>query len=188
MVGRATRRRGGPARRRRRSGAPPRAGEPDVADAFLTRPLSRTLTRRVEDANLELGRRTYAEVFLTDARGEIVALSHRTSDYIQDDEDWWQRAVRDEVYTGDVEYDASAKTYSCDLCFAIRDREGALLGGAQGRPRDRRTRVHCAGSGRVPDGRPRAPRRLAHGGPAHHLQFVAGARSAGSARRALRGS
>ncbi|MFT5466162.1 MAG: two-component system sensor histidine kinase/response regulator [Verrucomicrobiales bacterium] len=61
----------------------------------------------------------FGEVFVTNAYGANVALSGRTSDYRQDDEEWWQLAARDGVFISDVELDRSSGIYSLDICVRI---------------------------------------------------------------------
>ena len=65
----------------------------------------------------------YAEIFITDARGRLVAATHKTSDYWQADEDWWQRASRvasPRYYGEGIHWDDSAGVYSVDICIPIR--------------------------------------------------------------------
>lgn len=67
----------------------------------------------------------FAEIFITDARGRLIATTEKTSDFAQADEDWWQRAWRAKFLTAEIDgiaYDASAGVYSVDLASPIRDR------------------------------------------------------------------
>jgi putative methionine-R-sulfoxide reductase with GAF domain len=62
------------------------------------------------------------EVFLTDKYGANIAVSNRTSDYNQADEAWWQTTYnngRGAVYIGDLDYDASSKTFSSDIAVPV---------------------------------------------------------------------
>jgi signal transduction histidine kinase len=70
----------------------------------------------------------YSEMFLTDKYGGVVAMTGRTSDYRQDDEEWWQRAKRDGSFVGDVGYDESAGVYSIDLAVPVEDKDGNFIG------------------------------------------------------------
>ncbi|MCS7221092.1 MAG: methyl-accepting chemotaxis protein [Anaerolineae bacterium] len=66
------------------------------------------------------------EVFVTDAQGLVVAMTGRTSDYLQSDEEWWQGAYnhgQGAVYISDVEYDDSTQTWALDIAVPIRDQE-----------------------------------------------------------------
>src|SRR5688572_14568097 len=57
----------------------------------------------------------FAETFFTDANGYNAAYSAKTSDFVQNDEDWWQGAWDDGLDVGDIEYDDSAQTFSSDI-------------------------------------------------------------------------
>ena len=58
------------------------------------------------------------EVFVTDRNGLNVAMTDRTSDYLQGDEAWWKEAYNNGaggVYVGEVEYDDSTKEYAMNV-------------------------------------------------------------------------
>ncbi|MEP2776750.1 MAG: response regulator [Luteolibacter sp.] len=74
------------------------------------------------------GHPVFGEVFLTNAYGGNVAQTGKTSDFQQNDEEWWQRAKEDGLYVGDVNFDESAGIYSMDICPRIDDAEGNFLG------------------------------------------------------------
>jgi signal transduction histidine kinase len=74
----------------------------------------------------------FAEVMVTDASGRLVAATHRTSDYFQADEPWWQlcwNGGRGRVLISDVVFDESAVppgaskrgALVADLCLPIYD-------------------------------------------------------------------
>jgi len=62
----------------------------------------------------------FAEMFVTESHGFNVLTSERPSDFVQNDEEWWQRAVEDGVYEGDAKYDSSAGTVSLEFDVAVR--------------------------------------------------------------------
>ena len=64
----------------------------------------------------------FAEVFFTDDMGFNVAMTNPTSDFVQSDEGWWQRAWSAGFSVGDVEFDASANVWAVDLSVRIQDR------------------------------------------------------------------
>jgi HAMP domain-containing protein len=70
----------------------------------------------------------YPEVFVTNKYGVNVFSTNRTSDYYQADEEWWQNAVRNDVYISPVEHDESADVDSIDIGIAVRDSDGLLIG------------------------------------------------------------
>ena len=62
----------------------------------------------------------FAEMFVTESHGLNVLTSERPSDFVQRDEDWWQRAVEDGVYEGDAKFDSSAGAVSFEFDVAVR--------------------------------------------------------------------
>jgi signal transduction histidine kinase len=67
-------------------------------------------------------------MFVTNRYGANVALSGKTTDYRQDDEDWWQYARGQGVYLTEVEYDRSADVYSTDVAVRVNEADGSFLG------------------------------------------------------------
>lgn len=63
----------------------------------------------------------FGEAILTDADGLVVAATNQTSDFVQRDEDWWEGAVADGVFTSDFRFDESADVFSLDLAIAVGD-------------------------------------------------------------------
>lgn len=70
----------------------------------------------------------YAEIFITNQYGANVAQSHKTSDYKQSDELWWQKAKQNGVFLSETGYDESAGVYSTDICIKILDENGNFIG------------------------------------------------------------
>ena len=68
----------------------------------------------------------FAELFFTESHGYNVLASDRTSDFVQSDEEWWQRAVKAGVYEGAPRYDSSAAVVSLEYDVAIRAPHGNL--------------------------------------------------------------
>src|SRR2546422_2178896 len=62
----------------------------------------------------------YAELFFTERHGYTVLSSGRTSDFVQSDEAWWQRAMADGLFEGAPQYDSSAAVLSLEYDVAIR--------------------------------------------------------------------
>jgi len=64
------------------------------------------------------------EVFVTDKKGLNIAMTDRTSDFLQGDEGWWKAAYADgtgKTFIDSVEYDESTKTYAMNIGVPIRD-------------------------------------------------------------------
>src|SRR5690606_2655986 len=56
----------------------------------------------------------YSEILVTDASGVVVAATNKTSDYIQSDEAWWQKARNlpaRAAWLQGISYDQSAKIH-----------------------------------------------------------------------------
>lgn len=84
---------------------------------ILENPLANTLraSRSVEGS--------FKEIFVTDVAGQVVAATNKTSDYMQGDEDWWQRAYHlgyGRLHLSGVNFDESAGVYSIDICVPIK--------------------------------------------------------------------
>jgi methyl-accepting chemotaxis protein len=62
----------------------------------------------------------FAEIIVTESHGFNVLASDRTSDFVQRDESWWQRAMADGSYEGDARYDSSSNAASLEFDVAIR--------------------------------------------------------------------
>jgi methyl-accepting chemotaxis protein len=69
-----------------------------------------------------------AEVFVTEEHGYVVASSERTSDFVQSDEEWWQRAMRGETWVSDATYDSSAASVVVEIATAVTSESGQRLG------------------------------------------------------------
>lgn len=63
----------------------------------------------------------FAEIFFTDVNGFNVALTNPTSDFVQSDENWWQRAFSQSFYASEVKYDNSAGVWAVEIAIRIDD-------------------------------------------------------------------
>lgn len=70
----------------------------------------------------------FAEVFLTDRHGFVVAGSGRTSDFVQRDETWWQEAFAGRDHVSVVENDESAGTVALSLSRPVLGPQGEAVG------------------------------------------------------------
>ncbi len=59
------------------------------------------------------------EIFVTDRNGYNVNVSNPTSDFVQRDETWWQRAYEDGLYIENLEYDESAEKVVFSICLSV---------------------------------------------------------------------
>ena len=70
-----------------------------------------------------------AELFFTEKYGLNVAFSNPTSDFVQRDEEWWQKGQSETQWVNEPGFDESANTFSVDVSQAIHDpNSGAFLG------------------------------------------------------------
>ncbi len=108
------------------------AGETERSRALLKElienPLARDLRARLRKLDEVSGYTVFGEVFLTNAWGANVSQTGRTSDYRQDDEEWWRLAREDGLYVGDVQFDESAEIFSIEICLRIDDENGGIVG------------------------------------------------------------
>ena len=70
----------------------------------------------------------YAEIFITNAYGANVAQSHKTTDFQQNDELWWQKAKQHGIYLSEGGHDESAGVYATDIAIKILDEDGNFIG------------------------------------------------------------
>jgi methyl-accepting chemotaxis protein len=66
------------------------------------------------------------EVFLTDKKGLNIAMTDRTSDYLQADENWWQAAFNNgkgQTFIDEVELDASTGVYAMNIGVPVFNRQ-----------------------------------------------------------------
>ena len=103
-------------------------GSTGLSDELLKNVLSRDLLATLRKLEELSGYPVLGEVFFTNAYGGNAALTGRTSDFRQDDEDWWQHAMNDGIYIGGVEFDESAQLYSIEICTRVEDDAGNFLG------------------------------------------------------------
>ncbi|MBN1991258.1 MAG: PAS domain S-box protein [Anaerolineae bacterium] len=70
----------------------------------------------------------FDEILVTNKYGANVAQTGKTSDYRQDDEEWWQKAQEQDFYVSNMEYDESTGTYGISMAVSIDDDGGNRLG------------------------------------------------------------
>ena len=95
---------------------------------LINNKLSRELREKLKFYEDKYGYKVFGEVFFTNKYGANVAQSGKTTDYRQDDEEWWQEAKKNGLFVRDVEYDESAGVYSTDIGIGIDDENGNFIG------------------------------------------------------------
>ena len=63
----------------------------------------------------------FTEIFITEKFGFNVVSSQQTSDFVQRDEAWWQRARSNDGYISEPSFDASTNAYSISIIRGIRE-------------------------------------------------------------------
>jgi len=66
----------------------------------------------------------FVEILATDASGQLVAATDKTTDFWQGDEEWWEATYNEgkgKPYMSDVNFDESAGIYSIDICIPVID-------------------------------------------------------------------
>ena len=98
-------------------------------DALVRERLNSELAHELENVKAVVP--DFAEVFLTDRYGGLVATSDRTSDYYQADEGWWQAAYNDgqgAVYIGTPELDESTGVIGINMAVPVYDQDDEIIG------------------------------------------------------------
>lgn len=99
-----------------------------VMNQSISNRLARELKEKKEYHEKKYRHRTFAEIFVTNKYGAVIAQTDRTTDYRQDDEEWWQKAKTDGTYIEDVRYDKSADTFAISFGIRIGDKDGKFIG------------------------------------------------------------
>ncbi|MDR6963776.1 cache domain-containing protein [Shewanella putrefaciens] len=71
----------------------------------------------------------YQEIFLMDNQGANVAMTSKTSDYWQGDEDKWQKSFADgkgDKHIGPVKFDTSSQAYLVQISVPVMDGDTAI--------------------------------------------------------------
>ncbi|HJR67229.1 MAG TPA: methyl-accepting chemotaxis protein [Gemmatimonadaceae bacterium] len=117
------------------------AGDRWRRDGLAGRPLAELEARFDERRSLDVDTRLrsylrqlrstgdVAEIILTDVHGVNAITTGRTSDFVQSDEEWWQRAMHDGAVATDAAYDSSARVVSISMTSVVREgADGSALG------------------------------------------------------------
>lgn len=82
----------------------------------------------IEFYKKKYGYDVFGELFVTNKYGANVAQTGKTTDYRQDDEEWWWISREKGFYVSDVEYDESAGTYAISVGVRAEDESGNFIG------------------------------------------------------------
>jgi len=95
---------------------------------LLQHRMSRTLRGLRDRLNQGFGQSIYPAVFITDRYGVYVALTDLTPGYRQNNESWWQQAMENGIYIGDVELEEATGIHTTNVAFRIDNEAGNPLG------------------------------------------------------------
>ncbi|MFQ5560788.1 MAG: transporter substrate-binding protein [Nitrospinota bacterium] len=73
----------------------------------------------------------FSEILVTDRHGLNVAISNRTTDFFQGDEEWWQQTFfsgKGRFHSTDIEYDKSAQIWGMGLCLPVYTPKKEVIG------------------------------------------------------------
>ncbi|MFH1216811.1 MAG: PAS domain S-box protein [Pseudomonadota bacterium] len=70
----------------------------------------------------------YKEIFVTNRYGAVAGLTGPTTDYRQDDEEWWQTAKKTGLHISDIAFHESVGAYSLDFTVRVTDEHDVFLG------------------------------------------------------------
>ena len=75
-------------------------------------------------------RTVFADFYVTNQYGVVIATSLRTSDYLQADEDWYRSATDEHqtIWVEDPEFDTSSSTFSIGIVQNLFDDQGNFIG------------------------------------------------------------
>ncbi|MDH3824617.1 MAG: PDC sensor domain-containing protein [Nitrosopumilus sp.] len=108
------------------------SSDPDVPDSvaynLIHNPAADVLRSIMDFDKKSESQFKYAEIFVTNQYGANIAQSHKTSDYKQDDELWWQKAKQNGVFLSEGGFDESAGVYASDISIRIIDNDGNFIG------------------------------------------------------------
>jgi len=96
--------------------------------AILDKELSDALKQLIEFYKNEYDYDVVEELILTNQHGASIALGVGTSDYRQDDEEWWQTAKKNGIFIGDLRYREEYQKYALGVAYAITDQDGNFIG------------------------------------------------------------
>jgi signal transduction histidine kinase len=106
--------------------------EQDQSAPFLREVIDQDLTEELVNSiqfyKDEYGYDVVEELFITNAYGANVALGIGTSDYKQNDEEWWQITKNSGKYVGELQFVEKYGNYATEFGFRIDDENGNFLG------------------------------------------------------------
>jgi HAMP domain-containing protein len=97
-------------------------------EQIIKDPRSNDLREAIDFYEKKYGYKIFSEIFITNKYGVNVVQSSRTSDYLQADEEWWQKTKEEGKYISDVEFDESSGAYILAIGVSMKDENGNFIG------------------------------------------------------------
>lgn len=94
----------------------------------LNMELSQDLLNTIQFYRDEYNYDVVKEIFVTNEFGANVALGYGTTDYRQDDEEWWQITKNSGIYLGELRYSQQYDSFVLPVGLRIDDNEGNFIG------------------------------------------------------------
>lgn len=91
-------------------------------------PLSKKLIEISLNSEKLYGFPIIAETIVTNKYGATIAITGRTTDYKQDDEEWWKQATHNGAYIEGISYDESAGIQVINIATKIVNTNGEFIG------------------------------------------------------------
>lgn len=102
--------------------APPTAAEINALETRFKQ--TRTLDPKPTETTAYLDARSHLKgvfdrLFFTDRYGLTVGMTKTTEDFVQNDEDWWKKAMKTGMSLGDIGFDKATGNLSMEICVAV---------------------------------------------------------------------
>lgn len=107
----------------------PGTGEPNAFQKeILNNNAASLLRENLVVQTQEYGEIQFPEMILTNAKGATIASTERTYNYIQSEDEWWQKASQNDVLVRQCGPDKSINMNSEDIIIKVFDEEGEFIG------------------------------------------------------------
>ena len=95
---------------------------------LMNNEVTEDLNKKIEFQKFNHGYKVLGEIIVTNKYGANIAITGKTTDYRQDDEQWWREAKEDGFYIHGTDFDESTGVYSTIIAVRIDDTKGNFAG------------------------------------------------------------
>jgi PAS domain S-box-containing protein len=99
-----------------------------LMQSLMSNELAEELKDKIGFLESREGFRVFGEIFVTNEYGTNIAMSGKSSDYNQADEEWWKMTRENGTYISEVNFDESSGVYSIDLGVRVDDKNKNFMG------------------------------------------------------------